>query len=175
GDLGGRAAGPDQDGREDRAAADPVNTAGAAGQDGQGDQHGGRDAAGRPGSLVRGVVSGRAGGGQPDAQRQQQGGDQQVEDAGTGDQFDADDRSGDHAGQGPGDQEQGQSAAGLVLPPVPGQRAGGGHDVVEQVGGGDGGAGRAQHADLEWEQQDRPGDAGRRGDSGDDEGGREGH
>ena len=119
--------------------------------------------------------TGGAGGGQPDAQRQQQGGDQQVEDARAGDQLDADDRSGDHAGQGPGDQDEGEPPAGLVLAPVPVQRAGGGDHVVEQVGGGDGRAGRTQHADLEREQQDGPGDAGRGGDSGDDEGGREGY
>ena len=131
--------------------------------------------AGRPGRLVRVAGAGGAGGGQPDAQRQQQGGDHQVEDEGAGDQLDADDGSGDHAGQGPGDQDQGESSAGLVLPPVPVQRAGGGDHVVEQVGGGDGRAGRAQHADLEREQQDGPGDAGRGGDGGDDEGDREGH
>jgi hypothetical protein len=64
------------------------------------------------------LVAGGAGGGQPDAERQQQGGDHQVEDAGTGDQFDADDRSGDHARQRPGDQDQREPAAGLVLLPV---------------------------------------------------------
>ena len=88
---------------------------------GQEDQHGGRDLAGRAGRVA---VAGGPGGGQPDAERQQQGGDQQVEDAGAGNQLDADDGSGDHAGQGPGDQEQGQPPAGLVLPPVPVQRLG---------------------------------------------------
>jgi hypothetical protein len=121
------------------------------------------------------VVAGGAGGGQPDAERQQQGGDQQVEDAGAGNQFDPDDRSGDHAGQGPGDQDQREPPAGLVLPPVLVQRAGGGDHVVEQVGGGDGGAGRAQHADLERQQQDRPGDARRSGHGRDGEGRRQGH
>ena len=47
-------------------------------KDGQDDQHGGREVPGRP---CRGVVAGGAGGGQPDAERQQQGGDHQVEDA----------------------------------------------------------------------------------------------
>lgn len=72
-----------------------------------------------PGGPGRVPGAGGAGGGQPDAQRQQQGGDQQVEDAGAGDQVDPDDGAGDDAGQGPGDQEQGEPAAGLVLAPVP--------------------------------------------------------
>src|ERR1700748_1383315 len=60
-------AGPDQDGEQDRAAADPVDAARAAGQGGQADQHGGGDAAGRAGRLGRGLGAGGAGGGPAEA------------------------------------------------------------------------------------------------------------
>ena len=132
GDLGSRAAGPDQDRGQDRAAADPVDAARAAGHQRQRDQHGYRDAAGW---AVRGAVAGGRDGGQPDPQRQQEPGHHQVKDAGAGHELDADDRPCDHAGQGPGHQGQRQPPAGLVLAPVPVQRTGSGHHVVEQVGG----------------------------------------
>src|ERR1700759_598549 len=64
--------------------ADPVDAAGASGQGGQDDQRGSRDAADGPGRLVRVEAAGGAGGGQPDAEGQQEGGDHQVEDAGAG-------------------------------------------------------------------------------------------
>src|SRR6185437_13377376 len=84
GDLGGRAAGSDQDRGQDRSAADPVDTADAPGHGGQADQDEGGDVAGRADRLVRVVVAGGAGGGQPDSERQQQGGDHEVEDTRAG-------------------------------------------------------------------------------------------
>ena len=105
---------PDQDRCQERAAADPVDPAHAPHYGGQDHQHGGRD---QPGGTVR--LTGASGPGehQPDAQRHQDGGDHQVEDARAGDQLDPDDRSGDDAGQRPGDEHQGQVPAGLSLPP----------------------------------------------------------
>src|SRR5690348_10697722 len=160
GDLAGRVPGRDQDGREDGAAANAVNTADAADQAGQGGQDQAGDLPGRdrPGRQAR-----RAADSEPGAQGQQDGGDDEGEDAGAGEQFDADDRSGDDARQGPGGELAGQPPSGLVLAPVPVQGAGGGDDVVEQVGGGDGRAGGAQHADLERQQQDGTGDTCRGG------------
>jgi hypothetical protein len=52
---------------------------------------------------------------------------------GAGQGLNPDDRSGDDAGQGPGDEHQGQPAAGLPLPPVPVQRSRCGDHVVKQA------------------------------------------
>ena len=96
---------------------------------------------GSAGPDGRDCPGGRAWSGQPGTQRQQDGGDHQAEDARTRQQLDADDRSGDDAGHGPGDEHHGQAAAGLSLPPVPVEHAGCRDDVVQQVGRGDGRAG----------------------------------
>ena len=151
-DLRGPPPGPDQDRGQDRAAADPVDPPDAAHRGSQDDQHGSRDQPGRAAGIVLGSGPGQ---GQPDTERDQDGGDHQVEDPRAGQQLDADDRSGDDAGHGSGDEHQGEAAAGLSLPPVPVQRAGRGDHVVQQVGRGDRRAGRAQHADLKGQQQHR--------------------
>jgi hypothetical protein len=92
----------------------------------------------------------------------------QIEHARPGQQLDPADRSGDHSRHGSGDEHQGQVATGLALLSVPVQRPGGGDHVVEQVGRGDGRAGRAQHTDLKGQQQHRAGDARGRGQHRDD-------
>src|SRR5262249_30425950 len=121
---------------------------------------------------------GGGGGGRPTPRGGRRGGSLQAQERGGGGRSDPEARAAGKPSAGPGGQHRGERAepaAGRVLPPVPVQRAGGGEHVVEQVGGGDRRAGRAQHADLERQQQDGPGDAGRGGDGGDDEGGRQGH
>ena len=121
--------------------------------------HPARPPAGRPTRAGR-RAAGRAtaaapGQRQPGPEREQDRGHHQVEDLRAGQQFDPDDGSGDHARQRPGDQQPGQRATGLPLPPVAVQRTGGGDHVVQQVGRGDGGTWRAQDADLERQQQHR--------------------
>ena len=115
-DVGGRAAGADQDRSQDGAAADAVDAADAADQAGQRDQDRGGNVTRRADGVC---LPGRPGGGELHPERKQDGGHDQIEDLRAGDQFDADDRSGDHAGQGPAGEQQGQAAAGLTLPPVP--------------------------------------------------------
>src|ERR1700722_4215015 len=116
GDLGGTSARADQDGCQDRAAADAVDSANAAHRGGQDHQDRDGDQPGRASGILRAGWPGEC---QPDAERRQYGGDDQVEDAGPGQKFDPDDGSGDDTGQGPGDEHQGQAPAGLPLPPVP--------------------------------------------------------
>jgi hypothetical protein len=67
---------------------------------------------GLPGRAAGIVLAGGPGQGQPGTQRQRDGGDHQVEHARTRQQLDADDRSGDDAGHGPGDEHQDQAATG---------------------------------------------------------------
>jgi hypothetical protein len=85
--AGGRPLG-DQDGCEDRAAADAVDPAGAAHRGGQGDQGGSRDEPDLPGRAVR---LGGPGERQPQPEREQGRCDDEVEDVRAGQQFDADD------------------------------------------------------------------------------------
>jgi hypothetical protein len=61
---------------------------------------------------------------EPDAERHQHRGDDQVDDARAGQQFDPDDRSGDDTGHGSGDEHQGQAPA----------FAGGRHVVARKIG-----------------------------------------
>ena len=81
----------------------------------------------------------------------------------AGKQLDSDDRSGDDPGHGPADKHQGQVPPCLSLPPVAVQRAGSGDHVIQQVGRGDGRAGRTEHADLERQQEHRAGNPRGRG------------
>jgi hypothetical protein len=92
---------------------------------------------------------------QSGAERKQDGHDDEVEEAGAGQQFDADNRTGGDAGQRPGDEDQNERAPGLALPPVSGDGTRRRHDVEQQIRRGDHRAGRPQHADLEREQQRR--------------------
>ena len=144
-----RAATPDQDRRQDRATADAVDPADAADCRGQHDQHRSGDG---PVAVAPLALTGDATGRQPAAERNQDPGDDQVEDSGAGQQLDPDNRSRDHARHGSGDEQRGQRTASLPLPPVPVQRTRGGDDVVQQVGRGDRRAWRAEHADLKWQQ-----------------------
>jgi hypothetical protein len=105
------------------------------------------------------------GNGEPSPERDQDGGDRQVEHVRAGDQLDADDRT--------GDEHQGQASAGLPAASTGTGRRGGDH-VVGQVGRVDRRAGRAQDADLERQQQDCSGDP-RRGRRRGDEVGRNDH
>ena len=88
-DLGRAPPGADQDRRQDRAAADAVDTADAA--HGRRQRRSGRDRdQAAPAARVR-RADGVAGQGQPDAQREQHRGDHEVEDLRPRQQLDPDD------------------------------------------------------------------------------------
>src|SRR5580704_10499098 len=81
GDLSGTPARADQDGGQDRAATDAVDPADAAHRGGQ--DHQDRDGD-QPGRAIGMLRAGWPGEGQPDAERHEHSGDDQVEDAGSG-------------------------------------------------------------------------------------------
>ncbi|KJY22068.1 hypothetical protein VR43_07735 [Streptomyces sp. NRRL S-104] len=85
---------------------------------------------------------------QPQAEGQQQGGDEEPEDVRAGDGEHADHRAEDDAGHGPGDEQAGERPPQAPRPVVAQQGAGAGHDVVEEVGRGHRRARHPQDTDL---------------------------
>ena len=149
----------DQDRREDRAAADPVEPADDADHERQ-QPCGLAVTAGRCGLWAREVLRAEQ---EPEPEREQYERGDQGEAALAGEHLDAEDRAGDHAWERVGDQQPAQRAAEPPLAREPQQSARGRGDVDQQVGWGDRRAGDVQHAGLDREQQHRPGHASRRG------------
>jgi hypothetical protein len=129
GDFRWLPSGADQDWCQDRAPADSVDAAGASHRGPHEQQDRSRD---QPHPAVGPILASWPGQRQPKAERKQHA-TTKSKTRGPGQQLDADDRSGDDAGHGPGDKYQGQAATGLSLPPVPVQRAGRGDHVEQQV------------------------------------------
>ena len=143
---------PDQDRRQDRAAAYPVNPAGTAHHDSQDHQHRNGNHPGRSSGYARGRWAGQR---QPAAQRDQDHRGHHIKNVLAGEQFHPDDRPGDDTRQRPGDEHQGQAPARLPLPPVAVQRTRSRDHVVQQVRRRDGQARRPQHPGLKRRQQHR--------------------
>lgn len=86
--------------------------------------------------------------------------------AGIRQQIDADERSGEHAGQGAQSHHQGQGPEQAAFAPIAPNPGGAGQHVEKLVGGADAGVDVAQHAHLERQKQKRAGNAAHGGEKG---------
>jgi hypothetical protein len=147
---------PTRIGPEDRAAADPVDTADRPHRQGDEDDLPVASPTRQPGRRRR------RGEGEPGAERDQDRGDDIEERLAAAEQEDPDHGAGDDAGKGAEDEQPGQRPGQPALAVKARQRAGDRDQVVEEVGRRHRRARRVDDADLEGDEEDRTGYADRR-------------